>query len=53
MPFIKVALVAKWREARRGEAGGRHPRENAVARGGSGGVASETFRRWSLEASVP
>lgn len=33
MPFIRVALVAKWREARRGEAGGRHSREKAAAWG--------------------
>lgn len=35
--FIKVTLVAKWGEERRGEAGGRHQREKPVAWGGEKG----------------
>lgn len=50
--FIKVTLAAKCREDRRGEAGGRHLREEGRSMGQGGGVASKTSERWSLEASV-
>ena len=50
--FIKVTLAAKCREDRRGEAGGRHLREEGRSMGWRGRVASKTFGRWSLEASV-
>lgn len=49
-PFIKVTLVATWREDRRREAG----REGkAAAWGQKGGVASGTFVRWSLRCQLP
>lgn len=37
VPFIKVTLVAKWREDRTGEAEGRHLRQKVAARGGEEG----------------